>query len=367
VYLDIDQSNTANLNRKFETAFESKIKELGRTFDEEYEQRDFDGCVTEVRKTLAAYEPRAHGLVVFARSTGAIWLRELNVPIATEMFWGRSPHVQQFLQALDEFETYGVVLTDRSHSRIFTVKLGTIQKHAEIRAAQGVGHTKTAGTDHLCSQPHLDRKADEHALSHLKHVAELLEHVSKHTPFERLVLAGATAATSELFRLLPKAMRAKVVASAPLYAGAPESQILEEVLFIGRKAERTHEIEMVEILITASAKGQSAVTTLSKTLEALNAKRVREFVYAEGLALRGGVCEACDAVFSDDTMNCGFCGLPVNVVDDLIEAAIAKALAEGATVEQCRGEAAEKLKAAGGVGAFLRWRSASATARSLND
>jgi peptide subunit release factor 1 (eRF1) len=53
--------------------------------------------------------------------------------------------------------------------------------------------------------------------------------------------------------------------------------------------------------------------------------------------------------------NCDFCGLPVKPAEDLIEAILAKSLAEGATIEQVRGEAAEKLNAAGGIGAFLRY------------
>src|SRR5947207_6464434 len=110
VYLDVDQAHAENLNRKFEAAFESKIKELGRSFEEEYEQRDFEACVSEVRKVLKASEPRARGLVIFARSTGSIWMRELNVPVATELFWSATAHVQTFLEELDEFETYGVVL-----------------------------------------------------------------------------------------------------------------------------------------------------------------------------------------------------------------------------------------------------------------
>jgi peptide subunit release factor 1 (eRF1) len=355
IYLDVDQAHAENLNRKFEAAFESKIKELGRAFEEEYEQRDFEACASEVRKVLHAYEPRARGLVIFARSTGSVWMRELNVPVDTRIFWGQTAHVQQFLEALGEFETCGVVLTDRSRSRIFTVKLGTIEKHAEIHAMRGVRHLKTAGTDHLYSQSHLQRKADEHALSHLKRVGELLDHFSKFNLFDRLVLAGAGEATTELFRLLPKSLRRKVIASTALSAGAPESQIVEEVMFLGRKAERAHELETVQVLVTASAKANHGVTTLPHTLAALNNKRVRDLVYAEGVSFQGGVCHECDALYPNDMMNCDFCGMPLKPDDDLMEAIIAKALAEGATIEQVRGEAADKLKLVGGIGAFMRY------------
>ena len=101
IYLDVDQSNNANLNRKFEVAFEARVKGIGRSFEEEYEQRDFEESVAEARKVVAAYEPRARGLVMFTRSTGSIWMRELNVPVTTEIFWGAAAHVKQFLVALE--------------------------------------------------------------------------------------------------------------------------------------------------------------------------------------------------------------------------------------------------------------------------
>jgi peptide subunit release factor 1 (eRF1) len=355
VYLDIDQSKAANINRGFETAFESRIKEISRTFEEEYEQQDFDACAAKVRRLLSSYEPRALGLVCFVRSTGSIWFRELNVPVETEVRWGQTAHVQQFVEALDEFETYAVAVVDRSHGRVFTVKLGEIELRAEIHAMHGVGHIKTTGADHLYSQSHFQRKADEHTLSQLKRVAEVLEDLNRFHPFERVVLIGSTEATSALFRLLHKSMRGRAIASGVLSANASESQILQEVLFLARKAERSQELAKAQRLITAAAKDQKAVAALADTIQALNGKRVRELVYSAGFTATGGRCEPCEAIFVSDMANCEFCGLPVKPIDDLVEAAIDSALAKGAGVEQLRGEAAEKLRSAGGIGAFLRF------------
>jgi hypothetical protein len=353
VYLDVDQSNASNLNRKFELAFEDKIKEIGVEFSDPLPP-DFEECVKEARKVIHAYHPHGRGLVLFTRSTGSIWTRELNVPVTTDIHWGGSAHVKEFVEALASLETHGVVVTDRSRSRIFTVKLGTITEHAEIHATQATRHVKTTGTDHLYSQSHLQRRADGHALAHLKRVVEVLEQVHEAHPFARLVLAGTAAPTGELYRLLPKSMCARVVATTTLSADATESQILEEVLFIARKAEDKRDIEKAQMLITASAKGHNAVKQLPDTLKALNEKRVRELVYAHGFNARGGVCEECHAIFPNDTGNCDFCGLPVKPADDLVETAIGMAIAEGAAIEQFRGDAAEALNAAGGIGAFLR-------------
>ena len=103
IYLDVDQSKAANLNRGFVTAFEAKVQAIERIFEEEYEAREFNECVTQVRNWLSKYEPRARGVVVFARASGApTWISELNVPLATEVRWGHTAYVQQFLERSEE-------------------------------------------------------------------------------------------------------------------------------------------------------------------------------------------------------------------------------------------------------------------------
>jgi hypothetical protein len=354
VYLDIDQSRAANLNRGFEAAFHAKVQEIARTFDEEYEQRQFAACVEDVRNLLSGYEPKAHSLVIFARSTGPAWFRELNVPVETEVRWTRAPFVQRIVEAFDEFESYAVVVADRSHSRVFTVKLGAMEKEAEIHAFGGVRHIKTSGMDHLLSQSHTQRKADEHLLSHFKRVIEVLEHVAKFKPFNRLILGGSSEATSELFRLLPKSLRRRVVGSSVIAGNASEKEILEAAIAIETRAERAQEMKKAELLVTSAAKGRKAVINLPETLDALNKKRVRELIYSHGFAAAGGVCEACGVIFSGDAVICELCNSPLRLADDLLEVAVSTALAEGATIEQLRGDAAAMLRNAGGIGAFLR-------------
>jgi peptide subunit release factor 1 (eRF1) len=150
-------------------------------------------------------------------------------------------------------------------------------------------------------------------------------------------------------------MRSKVVASTSISTDATENEIVEEVLSLGLNAERTMEKKKTELLMTRSAKRQNAVAGLQATLDALNSNRVHELVYSEGCFTSGGICHQCESVFPSDTVDCPFCGQRVEPADDLMEAAIAKALAEDAGIEQLRGEAADRLKTIGGIGAFLRY------------
>jgi hypothetical protein len=355
VYLDVDQSRAANLNRGFERAFESQVKTIARRFEEEYEAADFARCVEDIRKLLSTYEPRGHGLVVFARSAGSLWFREVNVEISTEVHWGSAPYVHPLVEVLDEFETYVVVVANHARSRVFTVRLGSIEKHVEIHALGVVRHLKSAGSDHLYSQSHIQRKADENVLSHFKRVIEVLEHVMSANPASRLVLAGNAESTSELFRLLPKSIRNRVAGSAVVAAGAPEKEILERTLALAGRAERFQELEKMERLITSAAKDGKAVVTLPETLKAFNERRIRELVYAEGFSAEGGICGNCRLLFPSDDVSCEICGMPVKHAEDLVEDLISAVLAEGASVEQLRGPAAEKLRDFRGIGAFLRF------------
>jgi hypothetical protein len=354
VYLDIDQSKAGNLNRGFEAAFHTKVQQIAETFDEEYEQRQFAACAEDVRKLLHGYNPKASSLVIFARSTGPIWFRELNVPVETEVRWTRRPFVQRIVEALDEFESYAVVVADRSRSRVFTVELGMLEKEAEIHAFSVARHLKTSGMDHLYSQSRNQRKADEHLLAHFRRVVEVVEHVAKFKPFNRLILGGSSEAMSEIFRLLPKSLRRRVVGPTVIPGNASEKEILEATIAIERRAERAQEMEIVETLITSAAKGSKAVINLPETLDALNKKRVRELIYSQGFAAAGGVCEDCGVIFSGDAVICELCNSPLRLADDLLEVAVSTALAEGGTIEQLKGDAAAMLRSAGGIGAFLR-------------
>jgi peptide subunit release factor 1 (eRF1) len=111
----------------------------------------------------------------------------------------------------------------------------------------------------------------------------------------------------------------------------------------------------MERLITSAAKDGKAVVTLPETLKAFNGRRIRELVYAQGFSAAGGVCKNCRLLFPSDDVSCESCGMPVIPVDDLVEELISAVLADGASVEQLRGPAAEKLRDFRGIGAFLRF------------
>jgi peptide subunit release factor 1 (eRF1) len=355
IYLDTDQSKAINVNRAFEVVLKNMLRDVEQTLDKQA-RKAFEADVSPMLDFLENYREPKRGLVIFHdESEVFFWFQSLNVAVRNGVWWRDTPYLRPLIEILDEYERYGVVLTDREHARLFTVFLSEIEEHREAFAAGDVTHIKTSGTDHIRSQMNIQRKANEHAHAHLKHVAELMSKLSSLHEFDRLILAGTIEATTELYGLLPKALRARVVSKLSLPVAANEQEVLEASLKIEEDIERQREVELVEELITASAKQKQAVRGLDDTLLALQEWRVWQLIYADGFASRGAQCTNCGALLAQETNSCGYCGEAVRVVDDLIELAAARVMEMQGKVELVRGPAAKRLKEAGSVGALLRF------------
>jgi peptide chain release factor subunit 1 len=357
VYLDVDQSRAANLNRGFETALKSMLRSIEQQLAAERERAEFAADAERLLRFASDYQPRARSLVIFCdASQDFFWVWELHAPVRNDARWGGAPYVRPLLEALDEFERYGVILADRAQARLFTVFLGEVEEHREVFAPANVRHIRTTGTDHLWSQLHFQRKADEHARWHLKHIAELMDRLASVYAFDHLVLAGPIEVTSELYSLLPKRLRSRIAGSLALPIKASEPQVLEATLKIEQEVEQATKTRLVEGLITAAAKNEQAVTGLDAILMSLQQGRIWRLVYANGFARRGGQCTTCAALFVEDRNVCAYCGAAVASVDDIV-ARVAERVAEmSGKVEPVRGTAADRLKGAGGgIGAFLRF------------
>ncbi len=354
-YLDVDQARPANLNRGFEVALDNMLRSLERQLAQTPFLREFERDAARVRTFVGEYVPSAQSLCIFCdESEHFLWWRELRVRLRNDVFWSDTPFVRPLLDALDEHERYGVILTDRARARLFTVFLGEIAEHTGVFAARDVHRVKSIGTDRLWSHQQFQRKADMHALWHLKCVARETDRLFTEYAFDRLVLAGPTEATAELRRLLPKRLRTRIVAELPLPIDAGPSDVLNALLPVIQHVERAYEHELVESLIASASKNERAVIGLDDTLAFVQEGRVWQLVHAEGIQSEGWECEHCAALFSQGRDMCAYCNGRLRQVPDLVARAAERAFEQGAAVEQVRGEAAARLRAAGGIGGWLR-------------
>jgi peptide chain release factor subunit 1 len=344
-----------NLNRGFEAVFRSMVQGVERTLDDS-QRKAFAGVARRAGSFLADYVPSGKSLVYFGDSYGELeWNRSLGVSLESKVCWASRPCVRPLLEARDEYERSGIILTDRARARFFTVFLGDIEEKEAALAAADVKKFDASGSDQMRSQMNFQRKADEHARWHLKHVAEIADRLFVSERLDRVVLAGTQEAVSELKGMLSERVKRSLVGTLSLPIEVGLSEVLSETMGLFKTAERETENSLVSTLLTAAAKNHQAVKGLESTLSALSEGRIRQLLYGAALEVEGGHCPDCDKLFGVQ-QKCPLCQTPLGPVEDLLEAVVSRVFEEGGEIEQLRGAASARLvDEGGGIGAFLRF------------
>ena len=357
IYLNVDPPQTGSLNRHFEGELLARLRSIQEQLSNEAERRSFKASARRVRQFIARHKPTGQGLILFCSDHDSFfWWRDIQVPVRNEVRWNRRPQIRPLLELQDEFERYCIILTDREQGHLFTVFMGEIEQHLELVSSAEVKHSKTPGSDHLRSPMQFQRKANLHALWHLKKIVKLAERQMFLCPYDRLILAGPSETTGLLQRVLPKRLKARVVGSIALPVHATTQEILEATLNIEQSVEREAEVRLVDDLVVSASKSMRAITGLAATLLALNNGEIWKLVYAQDSNVPGKRCTLCDRLYGVDRLACGHCNKPLQAVDDLIELMVERLIKAGRKVEQVRGEASQHLMQVDGIGAFRRLR-----------
>jgi peptide subunit release factor 1 (eRF1) len=361
VYLDVDQSRPANLNRGFEKQLKNMLVSLRDTIENPAELDRFRKAAHHIEDFVSSYTVGARAIVMlFDETDGFFWHEEVQESINNQVRWNRELFLEPLAAVVDEAEAYGIALAGRASLRLFVVSLGEIEELvAETFPSRQVRHLKTAGTDHLVSASHLQRKADERIRWNLKHMVRDIDWLLQSKRLNRVLLAGTPEITSELRKLVPKRLASRIIGSIDVFTDAPAERLLAAAQPIAQRFEQESELRLVDQVVTEAAKGRKAVTGLSRTLNAVNQGRVWQLLYSEELHYPGFECPKCAALFSVERESCLYCGAELQSATDIVERLIEHALRKGASIEVVKGEAAESLIKAGGIGAFLKTRTAS--------
>ena len=277
-------------------------KETGLEIDEAERER-FDSAAAAALQALAAVDWNERSLAAFATADGKVRTAELNVPLVSQARWDAQPYLLPLIEALGEHERLAVVLADRKRARLFTIALGEIEEERDAFNPEPVKRVAATGSDQARTT-NLQRRADQHAHRHLKHVAAMLDEMWRTRRFGRLVLGGATETANRLRDLLPKRLAESVAGLVHLPVDATKDEVLAATLDIERRAHEDSHEEAVDLLATASAKRERAAVGLDGTLDALREGRVRTLLYAEGIALRGRRCSSCGSLFDESADPC---------------------------------------------------------------
>jgi hypothetical protein len=353
LYVNIDQSDAANLNRGFITQVENLCRRMADDESTLHRER-FNAECKRALAFLNTYSARGKGLVIVSDSKRDFWWqRDLQVAVPTGVRWSPQPWVRPLLELLEDHDTFAVVLIDKQRARVLTVDASGMEQHAEILSDVPNRHA-TTGTDHIWSQTQMQRDHDEHVRAHVHRAIDELTNLMDRLNLSRVVIGGPVEATSTLANALPKRLQQMVMGTVAVPLEANYERLSNELRKVQQQNEHEDEARMVESLITAAMKGDRAVLGIGETLSAIQQQRVYRMIVARDYRMAGKECNACHVLVVDGDSTCSFCGGELQSAPDLINRASHRVIEQAGKVQIVSGAAADKL-AGTGVGAVLRF------------
>jgi peptide subunit release factor 1 (eRF1) len=350
VYLNTDPARQARYS--YRTVFQDLVKQAREPLDEQA-RAALASEVARVEAWLEGREQRGNGVAAFVCTPHGLW-QAYHLPIAPpdHVAFASRPDIAALLEIVDDYERYAVALVDKQRARLFAVFLGEIEE-SEAFEDEVPGKHPEGGV----SQSHFLHHHELHVYWHLKRVARRLVQLFHRRPFDRLILAGPEKATSELRRLLPRALAHRVVAEIRAEISADKREILDRTLEVERRVEGDVEQRLLDEVADLAGGRGLGIIGLKETLEALWLGEVQALVVAEGPDVAGGECRNCGRLEMGSGATCAACGNSLVPVPDLLHRAMARTLEQAGSVEVVHGDAARRLRdEGGGLAALLRFR-----------
>jgi peptide chain release factor subunit 1 len=345
VYLNIDptQSNADS----YKLNLRSMLKNIELPDDvqaaENYVDREFDWNGRSIAMFSCAPE-------------GFFRAYSLSIPIQSRVRLNNAPHVKPLTNLLDFYGGYGVVLVDKQGTRVFYFHLGELIEQ-EGYLGEAVRHTKRGGASTVAGRrggvAGRTNYEEEVTGRNMKEGVEFATHFFNEYKIRRIVLGGSDDNIAQFRSLLPKSWQSLLVGTFTISMNASKDEVLAKAMEIGKQAEKKHEVHLVNVVLTNTAKNQGGVTKLDETLKAVHDGRVQTLVLREGYRAPGYQCKGCGFLTAHAHAHCPFCNSPFIQITDAVELAVRRVLQQGGEVEILQDtQAAEKIS---NIGAVLRY------------
>ncbi len=347
VYLNVDPSagsadayrlRLRQLLKEFTGDASPDVERVQRFVEHEY---DWSG------RSLALFSCQAHD---FFRAFS------FPIPMRSRARHMDRPYLKPLADLLAGYGDYGVVLVDKQGARLFHFHLGELREQ-EGTLGETVRHTKRGAASTFPGRrggvagrtAHTEELTERNLKQAAKFASDFFE--DKHV--RRVAVGGTEQVAAGFVSHLPKRWQSLVVGVFPIEMTATHDQVLVKALAVGNQAMHKREVSLIETAITAAAKGREGVVRLDDTLHAVHDGRVQTLIISEGFRAPGYRCQGCAYITARRLPRCPFCGSEFEEIEDAVELAVRRVMADGGEVEVIHGS--QQLDKAGRIAGLLRY------------
>lgn len=300
-----------------------------------------------IAEALADGLPRTgRGVAFFAcGATGLFEQIGTAVALPSLIHLDRSPYVRPLARVRDENDRFVIALVSAHQSRFFFAQIGLVE---ELYTLDG---EEMAVTDFVSKDQRQDIK-DELRRAHAHRSAHAADLIVRELGARHLIYSVSPDMEADFLDRLDQATRQRLAGSfsCDIHATTPEVAAAAEA--VQRQTEAREEMETlgrVQQLLHSRA-----VAGLDATVDMLNQQRVMTLIVDDEATVEGGLDP--DTGLLSTQPSGSDAGRELTRVPDLMEHMLERALAQGASLELVRSDAArEALRAHGPVAALLRF------------
>jgi peptide chain release factor subunit 1 len=325
------------------------------------ERSALEGDLERVRSTLGngIDTEGARALAVFAsQPAGLFEVLKLPRPVEHRVAVSDTPCVEP-LARIGTGELWWLVLVDRRHGRLLA---GTVDGLVELwrtdepisGVRQQAGYSQSRGQGGH-AEGRYERGIEKDVDDHLKHVGDELRKRLSYVNVAGILVGGPTEAVARFEGLLhadvSKCVKGRF--DAEVWTTSADA-VLKAARGMLEDMTVRRDAELLDRLEQGLGTGR-AVSGLPDVLTAIHERRVDTLVVTEGLSAKGVRCPQCGWLGVSAGGQCPADGTMTEMVDNVVEVAMARAFGQDARVRSLDADTAAPLKDKGSIAAVLRF------------
>jgi peptide chain release factor subunit 1 len=345
VYLNTDP--TGGSADVYKLRLRSMFKDIDLPADEQIVERYFDH----------EHDWSGRSVVVFSCEPESFFrVFPFAVSLRDRIRVSERPYVKPLADLMDSYGGYGIVLIDKQGARLFHYHLGEIQEQEGL-VGETVRHAKRGGSSQFPGRrggvAGRTNYVEEVTERNMKDAADFAAHFFTDNNVRRVLIAGTDENVNAFRNHLPKSWQSLIVGTFAMSMTASSTEVMGRASEVANQAEHRREAQVLQTLLTSTAKGRGGVLDLEETLNAVRSGRVMTLVIKEGFRIPGYRCQGCGYLTGNLLESCPFCGKSFEQIPDAVELAVRQVMQEGGEVEFLHD--ADANHGFSGIGAMLRY------------
>jgi peptide chain release factor subunit 1 len=339
------------------TEIRSLLDRAGRLVREESEQlthEQKESLKSDLERVAAALgngagTKGAHGMAIFTCSAAGLFeMLRLSEPVDHEPVVSDGPYLAP-LSTIGEAGKWCVVLVNRRTARLFCGSSESLDEIALVDDATRNKHDQGGW-----SQANYQRSVDKDVQDHLKHVAEVVFLQMKAELPDGVLVGGPQETLTDFEGTLHPYLRERLAGRIDIAVEntSPEDvrrTAAERIAVVAREREDQALARLAELF---GSNGRAA-SGLTDVLTAVHAQRVETLLVDRGYTAPGVCCPQCGFLGGESLLECPADGTPTERRENVVEAAIERAIRQSANVHVVRDR--PELASHGHIAAILRF------------